>query len=154
MAARPFYTMPCPNNPKFSNSYDLFIRGEEIVSGAQRIHDYDLLYKQGAFCILARTFSPVIMLTFIYFTQPQKRALTLRPSRVTWILSKLERFPMQEVEQDQKESSCCTQACIISAKLPCSLETPDASHLDPMHSCAIFRSRQIDSLEFHFQFLR
>lgn len=46
MAARPFYTMPCPENPKFSNSYDLFIRGEEIVSGAQRVHDYDLLYKQ------------------------------------------------------------------------------------------------------------
>ena len=70
MAARPFYTMPCPNNPKFSNSYDLFIRGEEIVSAAQRIHDYDLLYKQGAFCILICTFSPAIMLTFIYFTQP------------------------------------------------------------------------------------
>ena len=47
MAARPFYTMPCPNNPKFSNSYDLFIRGEEIVSGAQRVHDYDLLRQQG-----------------------------------------------------------------------------------------------------------
>ncbi len=47
MAARPFYTMPCPEEPKFSNSYDLFIRGEEIVSGAQRVHDYDLLKKQG-----------------------------------------------------------------------------------------------------------
>ena len=47
MAARPFYTMPCPSNPKFSNSYDLFIRGEEIVSGAQRVHDYDLLRQQG-----------------------------------------------------------------------------------------------------------
>lgn len=40
---RPFYTMPCPDNPKLSNSYDLFIRGEEIVSGAQRIHDVALL---------------------------------------------------------------------------------------------------------------
>lgn len=27
----------------YSNSYDLFLRGEEIVSGAQRIHDPDLL---------------------------------------------------------------------------------------------------------------
>ena len=26
-----------------SNSYDFFIRGEEIVSGAQRIHDADML---------------------------------------------------------------------------------------------------------------
>lgn len=29
-----------------SNSYDMFIRGEEIVSGAQRIHDVDMLTEQ------------------------------------------------------------------------------------------------------------
>lgn len=29
-----------------SNSYDMFIRGEEILSGAQRIHDPELLTKQ------------------------------------------------------------------------------------------------------------
>ncbi|CAM9685787.1 unnamed protein product [Ectocarpus sp. 6 AP-2014] len=40
---RPFYTMPCPSNPKHSNSFDIFIRGEEIVSGAQRIHDLEFL---------------------------------------------------------------------------------------------------------------
>lgn len=39
LAVRPFYTMPDPNNPKASNSYDMFMRGEEILSGAQRIHD-------------------------------------------------------------------------------------------------------------------
>lgn len=39
LAVRPFYTMPDPNNPKYSNSYDMFMRGEEIISGAQRIHD-------------------------------------------------------------------------------------------------------------------
>lgn len=43
MALRPFYTMPCPDNPIFSNSYDVFLRGQEIASGAQRIHDSDLL---------------------------------------------------------------------------------------------------------------
>ena len=43
LSVRPFYTMPSPTNPKLSNSYDMFIRGEEIVSGAQRIHDVDLL---------------------------------------------------------------------------------------------------------------
>ncbi len=43
LSARPFYTMPCPENPELSNSYDLFIRGEEIVSGAQRIHEPELL---------------------------------------------------------------------------------------------------------------
>ncbi|TBU26483.1 aspartyl-tRNA synthetase, cytoplasmic [Dichomitus squalens] len=35
---RPFYTMPDPENNKFSNSYDIFLRGEEILSGGQRIH--------------------------------------------------------------------------------------------------------------------
>jgi len=43
LAVRPFYTMPDPNNPKFSNSYDMFIRGEEILSGAQRIHEPEFL---------------------------------------------------------------------------------------------------------------
>ncbi|KOB74314.1 Uncharacterized protein OBRU01_07415, partial [Operophtera brumata] len=43
LAVRPFYTMPDPNNPKASNSYDMFMRGEEILSGAQRIHDPDYL---------------------------------------------------------------------------------------------------------------
>lgn len=47
-AARPFYTMPCPNNPDYSNSFDIFIRGEEIISGAQRVHDVDLLTKRAA----------------------------------------------------------------------------------------------------------
>jgi aspartyl/asparaginyl-tRNA synthetase len=64
-SVRPFYTMPDPHDPKLSNSYDLFIRsvqhlsfvlvcvkvccsannlrGEEIVSGAQRVHDVNML---------------------------------------------------------------------------------------------------------------
>ena len=40
---RPFYTMPCPDDPRWTNSYDIFLRGEEIVSGAQRIHDPAML---------------------------------------------------------------------------------------------------------------
>jgi len=43
LEVRPFYTMPCPHDPKYSNSYDIFMRGEEIMSGAQRIHDPALL---------------------------------------------------------------------------------------------------------------
>ncbi|KAL8864797.1 MAG: hypothetical protein Q9198_009637 [Flavoplaca austrocitrina] len=42
-AVRPFYTMPDPLNPKVSNSYDFFMRGQEIMSGAQRIHDHNQL---------------------------------------------------------------------------------------------------------------
>ncbi|KAF8168047.1 hypothetical protein B0H34DRAFT_684017 [Crassisporium funariophilum] len=43
MALRPFYTMPDPEDPTLSNSYDFFMRGEEILSGAQRIHDPQVL---------------------------------------------------------------------------------------------------------------
>jgi aspartyl/asparaginyl-tRNA synthetase len=40
---RPFYTMPDPDDPRFSTSFDMFVRGQEIVSGGQRIHDYHTL---------------------------------------------------------------------------------------------------------------
>ena len=46
MAVRPFYTMPCPDDATLSNSYDFFIRGEEILSGAQRVHEPELLTRQ------------------------------------------------------------------------------------------------------------
>lgn len=46
LSVRPFYTMPDPNNPKLSNSYDFFIRGQEILSGAQRIHEASLLQER------------------------------------------------------------------------------------------------------------
>ena len=39
MAVRPFYTKAHPTNPNLSNSYDFFMRGEEIMSGAQRVND-------------------------------------------------------------------------------------------------------------------
>jgi len=43
LAVRPFYTLPESDDEKYSNSYDMFMRGEEILSGAQRIHDPTLL---------------------------------------------------------------------------------------------------------------
>ena len=46
MAVRPFYTMPDPNNPGYANAYDFFMRGEEILSGAQRVHDYAMLMER------------------------------------------------------------------------------------------------------------
>ena len=48
--ARPFYTMLDPHDPRFTNSYDFFMRGEEITSGAQRIHDSELLAKRATEC--------------------------------------------------------------------------------------------------------
>ncbi|KAJ2663391.1 aspartate--tRNA ligase dps1 [Coemansia sp. RSA 1199] len=43
LAVRPFYTMPDPVDARYSNSYDFFLRGQEIMSGAQRVHDADML---------------------------------------------------------------------------------------------------------------
>lgn len=42
-SARPFYTMLDPTDPNYTNSYDFFMRGEEITSGAQRIHNPEML---------------------------------------------------------------------------------------------------------------
>ena len=43
VCARPFYTMLCKDDPRFTCSYDVFMRGQEIISGAQRIHAPELL---------------------------------------------------------------------------------------------------------------
>lgn len=48
-AARPFYTMLDPHDPNYTNSYDFFMRGEEITSGAQRIHDPEMLTERANF---------------------------------------------------------------------------------------------------------
>ena len=45
---RPFYTMADPSDPAVSNAFDVFIRGEEVTSGAQRIHDSEMLLKCAA----------------------------------------------------------------------------------------------------------
>lgn len=45
-SARPFYAMPDPYNPKVTNSFDIFVRGQEILSGGQRIHDAETLIKK------------------------------------------------------------------------------------------------------------
>jgi len=41
--SKPFYTHPDPQNPEYSLSYDLLFRGAEILSGSQRINDYQQL---------------------------------------------------------------------------------------------------------------
>lgn len=40
---RAFYSMPDPEDPEFSLSFDLLYKGLEVSSGAQRIHNYDQL---------------------------------------------------------------------------------------------------------------
>lgn len=43
---RAFYTMPDPKNEDYSLSYDLIYKGLEILSGSQRINDYEKLVAQ------------------------------------------------------------------------------------------------------------
>jgi len=38
MAKRPFYTHAQPDDPRWSNSFDLLFRGLELVTGGQRLH--------------------------------------------------------------------------------------------------------------------
>jgi len=45
-SARPFYAMPDPNDPEVTNSFDIFLRGQEILSGGQRIHDAPMLIQK------------------------------------------------------------------------------------------------------------
>lgn len=45
-SARPFYTMPEPTESFKTNSFHIFIRGQEILTGGQRIHDPQLLEEQ------------------------------------------------------------------------------------------------------------
>ena len=40
---RPFYTYPDPDDPNFTDSFDLLGRGLEWVTGSQRINDYQML---------------------------------------------------------------------------------------------------------------
>jgi nondiscriminating aspartyl-tRNA synthetase len=40
MRKRPFYTHPQPDDPRWSNSFDLLFRGLELTTGGQRLHHY------------------------------------------------------------------------------------------------------------------
>ncbi|KAJ1551287.1 hypothetical protein HK096_001852 [Nowakowskiella sp. JEL0078] len=55
IAVRPFYTMPNSENKmligkNLANAFDFFMRGEEILSGAQRVHNVDLLTVRAQQC--------------------------------------------------------------------------------------------------------
>lgn len=45
-AARPFYTHLDPDDSRFTNSFDIFLRGQEITTGGQRIHRPEVLVER------------------------------------------------------------------------------------------------------------
>lgn len=62
---RAFYTYEDPSEAPFSRGFDLLFRGLEINSGAQRIHDYDMLVER----IKSRKMNPDL---FSYYLQAFK----------------------------------------------------------------------------------
>jgi nondiscriminating aspartyl-tRNA synthetase len=46
VSKRPFYTMEDMEDPGNTKSFDLLFRGVEIVSGSQRVHEYDMLVEK------------------------------------------------------------------------------------------------------------
>ncbi len=67
---RPYYAMPYPDRPEFCKAFDMMHPRMELSSGAQRIHDYDLLVER----IRAKGLSPesfeFYLKTFCYGMPP------------------------------------------------------------------------------------
>jgi nondiscriminating aspartyl-tRNA synthetase len=61
MIKRPFYTHPQPGDERWSNSFDLLFRGQELVTGGQRLHRHS-----------------------DYLAAVRARARTRPPTRTTW----------------------------------------------------------------------
>ncbi|OGH18067.1 MAG: aspartate--tRNA(Asn) ligase [Candidatus Levybacteria bacterium RIFCSPHIGHO2_12_FULL_38_12] len=86
--AKPFYTMPDPKNPTLSLSYDLLFRGVEVLSGSQRVHDYEMLLES----IKNRELNPddfrMYLMAFEY-GMPPEGGFSFGLERVTMKLLKL-----------------------------------------------------------------
>lgn len=82
-SVRAFYSMPKEDDAELTNSYDFLYKGVEISSGAQRIHNYDMLIES----IKKKGLNPE---SFKFFTE----AFSLSaPPHAGWSIG-LERFTM------------------------------------------------------------
>ncbi|EGX49774.1 hypothetical protein AOL_s00076g658 [Orbilia oligospora ATCC 24927] len=61
LSARPFYTMLDPEDPHYTNSFDIFLRGQEILSGGQRIHNPEMLKER----MLDKSIQPATMKDYL-----------------------------------------------------------------------------------------
>jgi nondiscriminating aspartyl-tRNA synthetase len=86
MSKRPFYTHPDPSDPNYSNSFDLLLRGTELVTGGQRLHKHE-----DYLAALERAKLPVE--PFAYYLEPMKYGM---PPHGGFAIG-LERFVMQLV---------------------------------------------------------
>ncbi len=83
-ALRAFYSMPNQKNPEVSNSYDLIYKGLEISSGAQRIHNPEMLLS----AIESRGLDPK---NFVFYIDAFRRGA---PPHAGWSIG-LERLTMK-----------------------------------------------------------
>ena len=84
-AKRAFYTMPDPEDPEFSLSYDLLFRGVEILSGSQRVHDYNQLVS----IMKQRGMNPddfEMYLQAFKYGMPPEGGFSYGLERLTWLL--------------------------------------------------------------------
>lgn len=84
-AKRAFYTMPDPEDPEFSLSYDLLFRGVEILSGSQRVNDYDQLVS----IMKERGMNPddfEMYLQAFKYGMPPEGGFSYGLERLTWLL--------------------------------------------------------------------
>ncbi len=102
---RPMYTMPDPDNPELTNSFDLLFRGTEIVTGGQRIHDYEqLVGNMKKFGLDPRDFE--FYLQAFKYGMPPEGGIGMGLERVTWLLLGLDNikqatlFPRDRVRID------------------------------------------------------
>ena len=108
--AKPFYTMPDPKDPEYSLSYDLLFRGVEVMSGSQRINDYNKLTES----IKKRGMNPKnfeIYLQAFKYGMPQEGGFSFGMERLTMKLLGLQNireaslFPRDMERVDEKLSN-------------------------------------------------
>lgn len=87
--SKPFYTLPDPENPELSLSYDLLFRGTEVLSGSQRINNYDQLVGS----IKSRGMNPdafTLYLQAFKYGMPEEGGLSFGLERLTWKILNLQ----------------------------------------------------------------
>jgi len=107
---RAFYTKPDPKDPEYSLSYDLLFRGLEILSGSQRISDYEELKE----AMIKKNVSPEnfdLYLQAFKYGMPPEGGFSFGLERLTMKLLELSNvreaslFPRDMERVDQRFSS-------------------------------------------------
>jgi nondiscriminating aspartyl-tRNA synthetase len=107
---RPFYTFTDPEDPEYTLSFDLLCRGLEIVTGGQRIHEYEKLLKNiKKFGLSPKTFQ--FYLQAFKYGMPAEGGFCLGGERIVKQILNLENireaslFPRDMERIDQRLSS-------------------------------------------------